>query len=443
MTEENKRDELEEPIPFEEEPYAFMQENIRPNPPRRRQILKTLGVIVVGGFVFGLVSGLIFNTVKNNPEAAESAVSFEEADPEQPTPEDPGTPEEMPETPTPTPTPQPEPELSPEEKRAEEAALQIKNFRTLRQAMADIAAEPARAMVNVSIITSTEDWFESVSENTRSGSGVIVGDTGQNLLILTNEALISDEGHLVVTMADGTIHDAAVRKSDAASGLVVLTVPRSDLSEETLEAVTVAKLGSSQYTKVGEPVIAIGSPVGYTGSMEFGEVTALSQNITVSDSLYTLMSTNMYGKGGSGVIIDLNGMVVGLVAPHLTPEGDETLKALAITPVKGVIERLSNNIPINYMGIQGSNITEQIAEATGMPVGVYVTSVENDSPAFAAGLQPGDIITGLDDTVITDMETYHNRLMALPSEKAVTLIVMRMGTDGYVPGEYTVQVAAR
>jgi len=213
------------------------------------------------------------------------------------------------------------------------------------------------------------------------------------------------------------------------------------IREETRSAIAVADLGNSYALKRGQPVIALGRPVGTDNGLAYGEVTSLGDTIALTDCRYIRVTTDIYGSSdGSGFLIDLDGRFVGIIEPAYAPEGSSTVAAVAISPVKAVIERITNNQAISYLGIHGDNVTSQLSADTGIPIGVYVTGVEAGSPADGAGLQVADVITGINEDTVNSMEAYQRLLMAKNPGDEVTLTVQRLGAEGFVPIEFTMTV---
>ena len=141
---------------------------------------------------------------------------------------------------------------------------------------------------------------------------------------------------------------------------------------------------------------------------------------------------------GSGIIINVKGEVVGIIDQSVSGESSMNLvTAYGITDLKDIIEQLSNGQAIPYIGVYGVDVTADI-EAQGIPKGVYVNEVETDSPAMAAGIQIGDIITELNGKSVETVAAYHSALMNLKSGERVKLSGKRQGNNGYVDVDFTV-----
>ena len=119
-----------------------------------------------------------------------------------------------------------------------------------------------------------------------------------------------------------------------------------------------------------------------------------------------------------------------------------TVTAYGISDLKSMIECLSNGETVPYLGITGVSVTEEIASEQGMPQGVYVQKVDADSPAMAAGIQSGDVITEVDKAKVTTLSAYHAALMKRKTGDSIRVKGMRKGTDGYVDVQYNVTVGS-
>ncbi|MEE3377534.1 MAG: PDZ domain-containing protein, partial [Lachnospiraceae bacterium] len=139
-------------------------------------------------------------------------------------------------------------------------------------------------------------------------------------------------------------------------------------------------------------------------------------------------------------LYNTDGKVVGFIAQQYAPTGTGIITAIPISLMKSTIELLSNGSPIPYLGIRGQDISVSVSEKTGLPTGIYVTEALADSPAFAAGVQPGDIITVIDEKSVLTLRALHERLMDFVPGTEVSLTVLRNGAEGYVEIPLTVQI---
>ena len=255
---------------------------------------------------------------------------------------------------------------------------------------------------------------------------------------------MAEAGRLQASLADGSTLEAVLKNYDRVTDLAILSVNLADVGEETLESIRIAELGSSRGLKAGDPVIAVGSPAGIAGSVKYGNLVAAGYQTGVTDGSYGLLITDMErSEEGSGVLLNLSGQVVGLIEDvYLHSANESSLTAYAISDMKDVIEHLSNSQDLVYMGIHGADVTEETAALQNIPAGVYVASVEPDSPALASGIQAGDIITEINGREIASLSQIQEMLLKFSRQQAIRVIVMRQGREGYKEIECSVTVDA-
>ena len=189
-------------------------------------------------------------------------------------------------------------------------------------------------------------------------------------------------------------------------------------------------LGSSIDIKAGQPVILVGSPKDYVGSIAYGMVTYVRAGNQREDMdvrmIYTDVSTD---SQSSGFVLNLDGAVIGMITDRTT--GANT-GAIGISDLKSTIERLSNGSSLAYFGVTGQDVTIDISEQNGIPRGVYVSEVTLEGPAYNSGIQSGDIITGIDDTEILSMKMIQNYLEGKVPGDDVVVKVQRISREGYM-----------
>ncbi len=178
--------------------------------------------------------------------------------------------------------------------------------------------------------------------------------------------------------------------------------------------------------------------------MGFGSIASGKNTLDSADGQYRLINTDIAGsKNGSGFIVNLKGEIIALIDQSAAEEGStELIIGYGITDVKDVIEFLSNGQGVPYIGIWGVDVTEEIEEQ-GIPKGLYVKNVDADSPAMAAGIQSGDVITGIDDVEITSYGIYHGTLMEKKVGSEAVIKGQRQGADGYVDIDFKVTVGSK
>ena len=456
---ENNEEEL-----HSEEEYTVIRETVKKRPVRLRKILLACVGVIAGAILFGITGAYVFSrflpvfgvnvgsTVQFAPDPTPTPAQGSDYVPE--ITEEPVSPEPAPENDvsiSPSPSvpevqipeviPEPGSEHKEEPDPAAESEERIRQNRLLYSDLRRISSVPARAVVTVTGITEEEDWFRDTEEERHQTSGVIVADNGLSYLILTQYTALEGSSRMLATLFDSTMVDCSLIKKDDRTGLAIVAFSKYSIESSTRSELQIASLGNSYNAGIGEPVIAIGAPLGYSGAVVFGQITSVSNKVSVRDAAYALIMTNIQGApGGSGILINLDGEVIGIIAQQYASGTGGTITALPVSPLKKVIEILSNNQKFAYLGITGEDVTGELAESFGMPVGIFITDVDPDSPAFAAGIQRGDILCRVGGTDVTEMTALGNLLNDGMAGTAQVITVQRLGADGYVEIDLTAEI---
>jgi len=311
--------------------------------------------------------------------------------------------------------------------------LEVSDYKKLYGKLSAVAAEAEKSLVTVTAASSDTDWFNETYESKEQVSGILVGNNGVELLILTVYSEVKNADQLQAAFVDKSSLDAVLKNYDVVTDLAVISVNLADVQESTLESIQMADLGSSNSLKAGEPVIAAGSPAGIAGSVLYGNLAATGHTVSVTDGEYDLLVTDINNASkSSGVLLNLDGQVVGLIEnQYLSANNKDVLTAYAISDMKSIVEHLSNSQDIVYVGITGADVTEEIAEAQGLPSGVYITSVIPDSPAMNAGMQQGDVITEISGKPVSSMAEIQEMLLKFSRDQVIQVVVMRQGREEY------------
>ncbi len=242
-----------------------------------------------------------------------------------------------------------------------------------------------------------------------AGSGIIVSKTDDELLILTNNHVIEGAEELSVQFVNEKSVDATVKGTSERKDVAVIAVKMSSLDAETIESIKIATLGDSNELKVGNGIIAIGNALGYGQSVTTGVVSALNREVTIDDTTTKMIQIDAAINGGNsgGALLNSNGEVVGInsakyssAATSSSPTIEGMGFAIPISDIKDLITSLMNgeeDKSDGTIGVEGYMVTEDQSEAYGMPVGFYISKIVEDSGADKAGLEIGNIITGIDD----------------------------------------------
>ena len=224
----------------------------------------------------------------------------------------------------------------------------------------------------------------------------------------------------------------------------------SDLSSDTLSSIKQIEIGSSSELKVGEQVIAIGNALGYGQSVTTGIVSALNRPVTIDGVTNELIQTDAAINPGNsgGALLNMSGQLVGINSAKFSDTNVEGMGyAIPVDDVKDIIEELMNRTvrtekapegQQGYLGITGQDVTSEVAEAYGMPRGVYITSVSEGSAAEAAGLQTGYIITKFDGTSVSSLSGLQDLISYYSAGETVDVTYSAVSGGEYV--EQTVSV---
>ena len=324
--------------------------------------------------------------------------------------------------------------------------------------VSDVVEKVMPAMVSiVNNFTETANVFgqQYTQEEAASGSGIIVGKTDDELLIVSNNHVVESADTLTVTFIDGSEAQAQVKGLDSDMDLAVIAVSLNDLSDDTKNAITVATLGSSDDLKLGEPVIAIGNALGYGQSVTNGIVSALNREITLENGATgTFIQTNAAINPGNsgGALLNMNGEVIGINSNKI---GGTTVEgmgyAIPITSASPIIADLMERQTrtkvaedeVGYIGISLQEVTSQISQMYNMPEGIYVVSVEEGSAAANAGIMKGDIITKFDGSSISSYSDLQKILQYYAAGDSATITVQRPQNGEYVSVELNLTLGSR
>ena len=298
----------------------------------------------------------------------------------------------------------------------------------------DTAAKASKSVAVVTRITADSTWYGEEYENSGKAPGLIVAEHDEQILILCEDQAVQGADEITVTFTDGTLMKGKTVGIDTVSGYAVVGVDGTKISDSARQNFAIAELGSSKQSNLtGTPVIALGAPAGTVGSVSYGIVTSTSTSLDVIDASYKLLTTDIYGSSAaSGVLINLSGQVLGIIdMDYNGADMKNMISAVGITDMKALIGQLSNGEKPAYLGIHGADVPENVTKEQGVPQGAYVRKVEEGSPAMAAGVISGDVITEFDGTSITTWSELLTKLRSHQPGDDVKLKVQRTGNDGY------------
>ena len=314
----------------------------------------------------------------------------------------------------------------------------------------DIATIAKNAMPSIVSITNmsvqeVQSFFGGTQqqESTSVGSGIIIGQTDSELLILTNNHVVEGNEKLTVSFVDNESVEANVKGTDSTKDLAVVAVKISDVKDSTMDEISVATMGDSSKLEVGEQVVAIGNALGYGQSVTSGIVSATERTLDGYEGGTLIQTDAAINPGNSGgALLNSNGEVIGINTAKVATDSVEGMGyAIPISDASDTIQNLMNQetktkvseAEQGYLGIQGVDVSDESAKMYNMPTGVYISDVVKNGGAQQAGLTKGSVITGLEGTTISDMNSLKEQLQYYRVGDKVKVTVQVPGNNG----EYT------
>ena len=320
------------------------------------------------------------------------------------------------------------------------------------------------SITNMSV-QQVQNFFGRVSEynSTSAGTGIIIAQTEEELLIVTNYHVIAGSETLTVTFCDKSSVAADVKGSDSEHDIAVIAVPLQSISNDTMSKIAVATLGDSTQLKVGEPAIAIGNALGYGQSVTTGVISALDVNSSTVNSEQNMVATDVVDEdavrliqtdaainpgNSGGALVNANGEVIGINSSKIEGSTVEGMGyAIPISDVSDIIHGLMNQKTKHkvaegeqgYLGIRGYDVIAESSQRYNMPTGVYVSEVIKGGGAEKAGIRKGNIITAIGGTRVESMNALKKELEYYAKGEAVEVTIAIPQSDGEY-GQETVEV---
>lgn len=351
-----------------------------------------------------------------------------------------------------------------EEKNSTDSSASVKQANTGNaKDLSDVSAIAKEAMPSIVAITNTGTvsyqtfWGLQERESESCGSGVIIKSDEKYLYIVTNNHVVADADTLTVQFSDNETVSCEVKGTDEADDLAVVKVNLDSIKQETLDTIRIAAIADSEELEVGQGVIAIGNALGYGQSVTNGIVSALGRTVTVQDSQtgQTIVNNNMIqtnaainpGNSG-GALLNANGELIGINSVKYADTDVEGFGyAIPVSDAMPIVEQLITREKVDesesaFLGIQGQDISSDVAQAYNMPEGVYVYEVVKGSAAEKAGIRQGDIITAFDGQSVNTMRSLKEKLSYYKAGQEVEIKINRL-SNGYEEQTITVKLGAQ
>ena len=272
-----------------------------------------------------------------------------------------------------------------------------------------------------------------------SGSGIIIGQNENEVLIVTNNHVISGATRLEIQFCDGTTSEGRVKGRASSSDLAVVAVSFTNLSRATAETIRVARIGSSDDVKVGQMAIAIGNALGYGQSVTVGYISALNRTVTIDGQSFRLIQTDAAINPGNsgGALLNQKGEVIAINSAKYSDYAVEGMGfAIPISNVREIIDELSSREILSdedrgYLGLLATqDVTASISASYGIPQGVYVQEIEKDSAVDKGGMLVGDIIVRIGKDAVTCIQDIRDVMSYSKAGEKITVTVSRRVRNG-------------
>lgn len=320
------------------------------------------------------------------------------------------------------------------------------------------SAMPSVVAINNTMLYQSNNWWgmSQTYEVPSSGSGIIIGQNEEELLIATNNHVVEDSENLSVVFIDDTSVNASIKGTDADSDLAVIAVALKDIPEDTLSQISVAKLGDSDALEVGQGVVAIGNALGYGQSVTVGYVSALNREVQVDNTVTrNLLQTDAAINPGNsgGALLNMKGEVIGINAAKYSSTDVEGIGyAIPISKAQEILSTLMTQRTKNqtvaegeegYLGIQGLTVDDSMVKQQDMPAGVFVYGIIDGGAAANSDLRKRDIIVKFDGQSVKSMAALQDLLKYYKAGETVELGVKSLENGEYVDRTVTITLGTK
>lgn len=289
-------------------------------------------------------------------------------------------------------------------------------------------------------------------ESQGAGSGIIVGENDEELLIVTNQHVVADADSLSVQFCNEKSVEATIRGENEKQDIAVLSIPLDEIDKDTISEIKIATLGDSDKLKVGEGAIAIGNALGYGQSVTTGVISALDRTITVDNYDRTVIQTDAAINPGNsgGALLNMQGEVIGINCAKSTQDYSEGMGyTIPISLVKDLIDDMMtkevkqkvDDKEKGYLNIYGKDVTSDLSQMYDIPEGVYIMEVIEGGAAQKAGISKYDVITAVEGETISSMEELQSELEYYKKGEKIKLTIETLEKNEYVEKEVEIELA--
>lgn len=424
---------------------SFMREKVVKRGSWKKRLFRAVRVIFCA-ILFGLTACFVFVCAK--PWMEEKLYPEEETTQAPillPSDEEPTDPTKPPET-----TEASTEETSPDDRSLEERIEEIlerqtpdrEDLKNLDTLMTGWVREVNQGIVILTAAdpTGADSGFRAGKER---AAGALFMMTDSEGLILTDCSRMDGCQDFLVQFYNGAVGRGSLKQADTTTGIAVIRVDRQFLDAAEIVESEVLRLGSSYSAAAGQTVLMAGCPYGQVYSAAIGRIACVENGVTGVDTERRWIYADLTAAG-SGFLVNMDREIIGVVTSDMLSAASEGYTGfLAISDLKGSIEKLVNGKGIACLGVRGASVTAERSEQTGMPAGLYITEVVQGGPAYNSGIQPGDVLTAINETGISGMKELQNSMMMSEPGQELRVAVMRLGKEGYAEQIYAVTAGAR
>ena len=339
-----------------------------------------------------------------------------------------------------------------EEKKEQKKATVNKSEVSQLAATGTLDVSTVAANVMPSIVSITNKGVQEVRslfgrgiqqyESMSAGSGIIVGENDDELLLVTNNHVVEGAKELSVCFIDEEVCSAVVKGTDPENDLAVIAVNLSDIKDSTMDEIAIATMGNSEDLVIGQQVVAIGNALGYGQSVTTGIISALNRDVEIDNLSSKLIQTDAAINPGNsgGALLNMRGEVIGINSAKFASSQIEGMGyAIPISTATPVIEELMNRKTrevvdkkdSGYLGITGVSVTQEVSKTYNIPEGVYISEAEKDGPADKAGITKGDVIRKFDGITVSSISEIKEQLQYYKAGETVEVLLKRSNGTEY------------
>ncbi|ETP73451.1 trypsin-like serine protease [Lachnospiraceae bacterium JC7] len=436
----------------------FIKENIVGRQESWKKRARHYARVTLSAVLFGTLSAGIFAVLEpkfaghfsdNEPETVrfETEPETSEAETEEETTEE-TTKETEPET---TQT-EPETEEVPKETVSVENVVReeirkyqynVEDYERMNSALQQVAASADHSLVEVRSRETANDFFGQLVKSGKSSAGVVIARTSGEVLILTSDTVARDSGSIEAVFYGDKTYSASVKSVDEADGIAIVSVPLTSLSYRDVQGIRIISMGDSSMIRRGDMIIAVGAPAGVYSSSTVGSVASVAYNTVSADgNIKDMIADIDIDPSYGSFVLNTDGELVGWIKSDEKASEHGYEHIVGISDYLDVIETISNGTEFAYLGLKAQEMTQEMTEAR-LPEGLYIRESIQNSPAYDAGIQNGDVLVGINDKEIRKMVDYHEALRELRVGDEADVAIMRQNGAEYVRVHFTVTVAGR